>query len=549
MQRKLFILLLMGFLWLMRVDAFAQQNVGIGTNTPDGSAILDLTATNMGMLVPRVTTAQRLLIVTPATGLLVYDTDFSQFWYFDGTVWVALTVGLGPAGTTGPTGPGGTAGIQGPTGDPGVQGATGPTGNIGLTGMTGPTGTAGVQGATGPTGDPGLPGIQGVTGPTGNIGLAGATGPTGSLGLTGATGPTGNVGLTGATGPTGNVGLTGATGPTGNVGLTGATGPTGNIGLTGATGPTGNVGLTGATGPTGNIGLTGLTGPTGNIGLTGVTGPTGNVGLTGATGPTGNIGLTGATGPTGNIGLTGVTGPTGTPGTAGINGVTGPTGPAGPVGCAVANYVVKSTGAAATCSIIYDNGASVGISNAAPTEKLDVAGNVRFSGALMPNNLAGNAGQVLRSAGAGLPPTWAGAITATDIYSIESTAGITVTAAWQIVTGESITINGLATGDRVIIQLSGNALMSTLNYTNLDVAPFVNGVMIAIGGYVRVSLDYDIGYIAWQNFASVARYTIPANGNYTFDVRAVMSGSGTVTVGGTSAQATEGVLVIYVLKN
>lgn len=49
---------------------------------------------------------------------------------------------------------------------------------------------------------------------------------------------------------------------------------------------------------------------------------------------------------------------------------------------------------------------NIGIANTAPTEKLDVTGNVRFSGALMPNNLAGAAGDVLVSSGAGVAPTW-----------------------------------------------------------------------------------------------------------------------------------------------
>jgi hypothetical protein len=49
---------------------------------------------------------------------------------------------------------------------------------------------------------------------------------------------------------------------------------------------------------------------------------------------------------------------------------------------------------------------NVGIANTNPTEKLDITGNLKFSGALMPNNSAGTTGQVLTSAGAGLPPTW-----------------------------------------------------------------------------------------------------------------------------------------------
>jgi hypothetical protein len=51
----------------------------------------------------------------------------------------------------------------------------------------------------------------------------------------------------------------------------------------------------------------------------------------------------------------------------------------------------------------------VGIGKTAPTEILDVVGNVRFSGAIMPNNLPGAAGQFLTSAGAGASPIWSDA--------------------------------------------------------------------------------------------------------------------------------------------
>ena len=55
--------------------SLSQNNVGIGTTTPDASSLVDMTATDKGMLVPRMTTAQRLAIVNPANALLVYDTD------------------------------------------------------------------------------------------------------------------------------------------------------------------------------------------------------------------------------------------------------------------------------------------------------------------------------------------------------------------------------------------------------------------------------------------------------------------------------------------
>lgn len=48
---------------------------GIGTNTPDASAKLDITSSNKGFLVPRMTNAQRSAITSPANGLMVYQTD------------------------------------------------------------------------------------------------------------------------------------------------------------------------------------------------------------------------------------------------------------------------------------------------------------------------------------------------------------------------------------------------------------------------------------------------------------------------------------------
>ncbi|MFA4852661.1 MAG: hypothetical protein WC599_09105 [Bacteroidales bacterium] len=60
----------------------AQDNVGIGTITPDPTAILDLSADNKGLLIPRLTTAERLAIINPAHGLLVYDQDFRCFFYY-----------------------------------------------------------------------------------------------------------------------------------------------------------------------------------------------------------------------------------------------------------------------------------------------------------------------------------------------------------------------------------------------------------------------------------------------------------------------------------
>ena len=71
---------------LLTATTFAQ--VGINIETPDPSAALDITSTTGGLLVPRMTKAQRGFIDTPATGLMIYQTDgIPGFYYFNGSSW------------------------------------------------------------------------------------------------------------------------------------------------------------------------------------------------------------------------------------------------------------------------------------------------------------------------------------------------------------------------------------------------------------------------------------------------------------------------------
>ncbi len=70
------------------------------------------------------------------------------------------------------------------------------------------------------------------------------------------------------------------------------------------------------------------------------------------------------------------------------------------------------------------NSGNIGIGNNTPTEKLDITGNLKFSGALMPNNNAGTAGNYLQSAGAGAPPVWTNTAPATG-WGLTGNAGTT----------------------------------------------------------------------------------------------------------------------------
>jgi len=68
------------------------QNVGIGTNTPHASAALEIKDTSKGILIPRMTMAQRNTIQNPTEGLMVYQTDSTKgFWYWDGSGWISVS--------------------------------------------------------------------------------------------------------------------------------------------------------------------------------------------------------------------------------------------------------------------------------------------------------------------------------------------------------------------------------------------------------------------------------------------------------------------------
>lgn len=69
----------------------AAGRLGVGTNAPNASALLDLTSTTQGLLLPRMTTAQINAIGSPAAGLTVYNTDLLLICFYNGTAWQKVT--------------------------------------------------------------------------------------------------------------------------------------------------------------------------------------------------------------------------------------------------------------------------------------------------------------------------------------------------------------------------------------------------------------------------------------------------------------------------
>ncbi|MFT6165762.1 MAG: hypothetical protein ACJAV5_000990 [Vicingaceae bacterium] len=80
------------------INPIEAQNISINADgsAPDNSAMLDVSSTNGGLLIPRMTFLQRTLILSPANSLLIYQTDNTPGYYFNsGTatvpVWTQLS--------------------------------------------------------------------------------------------------------------------------------------------------------------------------------------------------------------------------------------------------------------------------------------------------------------------------------------------------------------------------------------------------------------------------------------------------------------------------
>jgi len=73
----------------------AQVSININDTVPAASAMLDISSTDRGLLIPRMTETQRNQIINAATGLMVYQLDAdSGFYYWSGGTWLHLTGGV-----------------------------------------------------------------------------------------------------------------------------------------------------------------------------------------------------------------------------------------------------------------------------------------------------------------------------------------------------------------------------------------------------------------------------------------------------------------------
>lgn len=98
--------MLMAIVFLQNTNKTIAQGMAVNTSgaAANNSAMLDVSSTTQGMLVPRMDSAQRSMISSPATGLLVYQTNglTPGFYFYNGSVWTSLSSGSAtPTGAAG----------------------------------------------------------------------------------------------------------------------------------------------------------------------------------------------------------------------------------------------------------------------------------------------------------------------------------------------------------------------------------------------------------------------------------------------------------------
>lgn len=86
------------FFWVACMSFLIQNavaQVGINTTSPDASSVLEVNSTTKGFLTPRMTTAQKNAITSPANGLMVFDTDTKEYSYYDASAstWINIKQG------------------------------------------------------------------------------------------------------------------------------------------------------------------------------------------------------------------------------------------------------------------------------------------------------------------------------------------------------------------------------------------------------------------------------------------------------------------------
>ncbi len=185
---------------------------------------------------------------------------------------------------------------------------------------------------------------------------------------------------------------------------------------------------------------------------------------------------------------------------------------------------------------------NVGIGTATPGEKLDINGNIKFSGALMPNNTAGSAGQVLTSAGSGSAPTWT--TPSGSGWSLTGNSGTDSATNFIGTTDDkrfSIRTNDL---ERIAISKTGRVSFITPLNTNVDDTIFsINGGTTYAGTHINLFEQSSSGSWAFKAWAGSPILSFNSNSMLLWSGSGIdvdFSHSGQVIANSLSAQRLRG---------
>jgi len=87
---------ILALLFIPGLHTFGQVSINTDNTPPHPSSMLDVKATDKGVLITRMTEAQRLAIGTPTPGLFLYQTNgMKGFYYYNGASWERIGVNTG----------------------------------------------------------------------------------------------------------------------------------------------------------------------------------------------------------------------------------------------------------------------------------------------------------------------------------------------------------------------------------------------------------------------------------------------------------------------